>query len=241
MYFFILCLIIVLIFIISHLQPLTDIEIEILANKRRNKDIRIYFSFTNYEFVPNSNFKKKLIPNGTFYRIGETRREFPSIAASLLKYKKHEWIIISFGKDNKVELLWINKGFDRATVIPHLSPEAIIQIAEKECFNYILIFHNHPNSNPNYYSCIKPSEQDLHSAKHYANALNSHNINLLEFVCERGKHYEYFISPAANFMPLNDYVLLINNLNNKSKYGNLKLHIEKIMQKGIIFNQLTWE
>lgn len=221
-------LLISLIFIVTHLRPLTEDEVKLLANKRRNRQIRMYFSFDNREFNVNKEFKKRMNPNGAFYRINESLFGFPATAAALLKYKKHEWIIIAFEKDKKVDLIWLNKGFDRSWVFPYLSVEDIIKNAKQENRTSVLIFHNHPNINPNYYDYRRPSDQDIKSANEFAQVLNQNGINLLEFVCERGRHYEYFLSPADTFLPLTEFVETIDKLNGQSKFKNLALHFERI-------------
>lgn len=40
-------------------------------------------------------------PNGEIYLLDEKLEEFPSIAAGLLKYKKHEWRLTALEKDRK--------------------------------------------------------------------------------------------------------------------------------------------
>lgn len=156
-----------LVFIITHLDPLIEVEVKSLGNKRRNRQIRIYFSFDNRQVRANSEFKKNMQVDGSFYQIQESLFEFPSLAAALLKYKKHEWIIVAFEKDKKVDLIWTNKGFDRTSVSLHLPIEQMAEIATKRMQNSVFIFHNHPNVNPNYYDCRKPSEKDIISAKEF--------------------------------------------------------------------------
>ncbi|MFA5287659.1 MAG: hypothetical protein WC394_05280, partial [Candidatus Omnitrophota bacterium] len=76
-------------FIAIHLRPLSYAEVNILANKRRNRTIRSYFLFDKREFNPNKEFKQRMKANGSFYNINENLFGFPSTAAALLKYKKH--------------------------------------------------------------------------------------------------------------------------------------------------------
>jgi len=97
-----------LIFVFTHLRPLTEDEVKQLGTKRRGKQIRGYFSFAAVGFNVDKEFKKQMNPNGTFYRINEGLFEFPSIAAALLKYKKHEWIIIAFEKHKKIGLMEVS-------------------------------------------------------------------------------------------------------------------------------------
>ena len=92
-------LIIILFYVFTHLRPLTDDEIFKLAQKRRNKTIRNYFLFDNREYNVNKEFKN-MRADGRFYKIEERLFEF-LLAAGLLKYKKHEWIIIAFEKEKR--------------------------------------------------------------------------------------------------------------------------------------------
>ena len=218
------------IFIATHLRSLSDDEVIDLAGKRRKNQIRFYFSFHNYQLTPDKEFKKKMDSSGMFYRIDEPLERFPSIAAALLKYKKHEWIIIAFEKAKKVDLMWLNKGINQFGVSSYLNISNILNTAKSGNFNTILIFHNHPNWNPNYYKFNKPSGQDLNSANEFKNALNPAGLNLLEFVCERGRHYEYSLSPADTFYPITIYQTELEKENGKTKSKNLLLHIERVFQ-----------
>lgn len=217
-----------LVFVAIHLRPLTEDEVRLLANKRRNKQSRMYFSFDNREFTVNKGFKRKMNPDGTFYQLNEGLYEFPSLAAALLKYKKHEWGIIAFERERRVSLAWLNKGPSRETVSSHLSAEDIAVVANEKGATSVLCFHNHPNPAPSYLDCTKCSEQDLETAKVRSSALNERGINLVSFVCERGRHYEYSRSLANNFLPLAEFMKAINKVNGQSKLGNLSLHIERI-------------
>lgn len=218
----------VFIFVLIHLRPMADYEIEQLGTKRRQKQIRTYFSFNPREFNVDKEFKKRMNPNGKLYKINEDISAFPSIAAALLKYKKHEWIIIAFERQKNVDLIWLNKGFDRSGVSPYLSIENMVNIANRENHTSVFILHNHPNTNPNYYNCNRPSTKDIESAKEFACVLNRNGINLIEFVCERGMHYEYFLSVADSFLPISEFLIVINRVNGLSKFKNLSLHVERI-------------
>jgi len=221
-------LLIPIIFIVTHLRPLTEEEVMSLAVKRRRRSIRAYFLFDNQEYTVDKEFKKRMNPKGAFYKINEDLFEFPAIAAALLKYKKHEWIIIAFEKDKKVNLIWVNKGVDRSCVSSYLSVWEITEIAKRGNFTSVLKFHNHPNPDPNYYSCEAPSDKDIKSARELARVLNANGINLLEFICERGKHYKYLLSPSDAFLPLTEFLKAIEKANGRSRLGNLALHLERI-------------
>ncbi|MBU1627283.1 hypothetical protein KKB18_07940, partial [bacterium] len=186
------------------------------------------FYFNKFEFNVNQEFKKKMNPNGKLYSINQSLYEFPSIAAALLKYKKHEWIVVAFEKEKKVELIWLNKGFDRERVSSYLSINEISKIALSNNLSSVLMFHNHPNSNPNFYDCRKPSKLDLKSAHEFASVLNENGFNLIEFVCERGRHYQFFSAFSNSFLPLSGFVTVINESNGLSRLKNISLHIERI-------------
>ena len=218
----------VFIFVLTHLRPMTDYEIKQLGTRRRHKQIRTYFSFNSRGFNVDKGFKKRMNPNGEIYKINEAISVFPSIAAALLKYKKHEWIIIAFESQRNIDLIWLNKGFDRSGVSPYLSIESMINIANRENHTSVFILHNHPNTNPNYYDCRRPSTKDIESAKEFARVFNRNGINLIEFVCERGMHYEYFLSAADSFLPLSEFLMAINRVNGLSKFKNLFLHVNNL-------------
>jgi len=216
------------IFILIHLRPLTQDEIKKVVDKRRNNKIREYYSYDKNEYSINKDFKKRMKPDGKLYQHNEKLFDFPSTASALLKYKKHEWIIIAFEKNKHITSFWVNKGFDRSSVSAQLSAEEIAELAKNDNYTSILIFHNHPNSNPNHYDCSNPSDQDIKSANIYASVLNKSGLNLIEFICERGSHHEYYLSPSNTFYPVLSIISAIDKVNNISKIKNLILHIERI-------------
>ncbi len=218
----------IVLFVANHLRPLSVDEIETLSNKRRFKAIFKYFVFDPHEYSVDKAFKKRMNPNGNFYAINEDLHSFPSIAAGLLKYKKHEWIIISFEKDRKVPLIWLNKGFDRSGVSPYLSVNELDGIARRDGYTTVMIFHNHPNSNPNHFDCSKPSSQDLKSASEFSTALNGNGINLLEFICERGNHHRYASEYSDTFLPVSGYIEEVRRQNGNTRMMNFSLHLERI-------------
>jgi hypothetical protein len=219
---------VILFIVFTHLRPLKETEIAQLARKRRNIQIKYYFIFDERQWSANPIFKKNMNPNGKFYFIQESLFSFPSIAAALLKSKKHEWIIFAFEKNKIVEKVWVNKGVSNELAFSYLSAEDIAYYSNLDGYNSVLQFHNHPNSNPNYYTCKNPSEIDINSAYSYSAVLNQKGINLIEFVCERGFHYEYFRSISDKYLPLYEFIGNIRKINNTSKLNNLKLHFERI-------------
>ena len=217
----------ILLIILTHLRPLTFEEVRILGTKRRGKKLKEYFYFKNNECSVDMNFKKRMKPTGKFYQTDEPLFKFPSIAAGLLKYKKHEWTIVAFEKDTRIFLIWLNKGPDRSTVSTFISPDRIAEIANEKDATSVLTFHNHPNPDPNYISCTKPSQQDIQTAAFRESVYNKNNLNFLSFVCERGRHFRYYFSPSDAFLPLPTFIEALNAVNGSSRLKNLNLHFER--------------
>jgi hypothetical protein len=206
-------------------KPLKDEQILRLAHKRRQKKISQYFASSSWIIVPPLHFKKSLKPDGKLYELNLNLPDVPSFVANLLKYKKHEWSVIAFIADRKMQYLWTNKGPDRSQV-NLVSINFIIETAKKSNCDVIMAFHNHPAHDPQYYSYRNPSNMDLQSAQKYAEILNSANISYLDHICERGTAYRYFLKPSENLYPLQE---ILNNLgieNLQGKMTHMKLHLE---------------
>jgi hypothetical protein len=225
---FAIIIVIVCIIIALHLRPLEEHEVKSLSTKRRNKSVESYFLSDDVEHSVNSEFKNKLNPNGVFYQVDLSLHTVAATVAALLKYKKHEWIIIAFEKHKKVHRLWVNKGHNNSSASIYLPLNQSLEVALQNGYSSILMFHNHPNSDPSKYDCTQASKTDLDTAAHWADRLNPGGINLIEYVCERGRHYRYFLSPSDSFLPLNCFIEEIDKTNGHSLLGNLRLHFERI-------------
>ena len=175
------------------------------ADYLRNVAIKHYFTYSGYRFKNAKQYLGQLNPNGEFYRINCSLKEFPSLIASFLKGKKHEWIILGFEKEKRIDLIWANKGFDRSSASLLLPVNIIADIAKTEHYTSVLDFHNHPNINPNYYDYRKPSEQDIKFTSDFGHLLNNQGINLISFICERGDYYPYRPYYADEFLPIDEF------------------------------------
>lgn len=227
--FLLIFIFLALAFVIYYMRPLTDEESNQLSTKRRYKQIRAYYSFHVGEVSVDLQFKKRMKPDGSIYPADESLYTFPATAAGLLKYKKHEWIIVAFEKEKKVDLLWLNKGLDGTGVNLYISIEKIAETAKEKEYTTVLLFHNHPNPDPKRYSCRMASSQDIKTAGEYAQVMNREGANLVEFVCERGRHYEYWLATADSFFPVGEFLAVVN----REKVGrhslkNFSLHMERI-------------
>lgn len=213
---------------IRYSKPLNYEEVLQLANSRRINNINKYYSFPKVEYKVNMDFKKRMSAKGKIYKFSEHLYDLPAIAAGLLKYKKHEWIIVAFEKNQKVDLMWVNKGQDNRFVGLALDFNQIINIAKENKYTSIITFHNHPNSNPNSYNCTKPSSVDLETANNWGEICKENDINLVEYICERGIAYRYYLKIINEFYNIDLIIKEIEQLNDKSSEKNFELHKERM-------------
>ena len=222
-----------LIFYHTHLSPLTEQEIQSLANKRKRDYVIKTYNFITCECNIDMDFKSSMNPKGQLYRTDKDMKTFPSIVSALLKGKKHEWIVKAIVKDEIVTCFYTNKGDGNLSVSCNLSIQEITSLCKRENGNTIMAFHNHPNSNPNQYTCLLASEQDMISAKYYSDYLSDNGINYVDFVCERGRFIKYYTRIAPTFYPINAKIENIKKENGLSNKQNYKLHREL----GLLFRE----
>jgi hypothetical protein len=220
---FLLCLA----FILTHLRPLAENEVSKLATKRRARQIGAHFTFRHSQVGVDPDLKKRMAPNGTSYHLNYPLEAFPSLAASLLKYKKHEWMILAFEKNKQIELVWENKGPD-STQVSLLTDSEFLFSALQRGFDSALIFHNHPSPDPRHFDSLVASEADKRFAAQYAELFNGAGLNFVMFVCERGRFLEFFRSCADEFLPLSDFMAAIDGENGLGELKNLRLHLERV-------------
>jgi hypothetical protein len=168
--------------------------------------------------------------NGSLYSINESLLAFPSIAAGLLKYKKHEWMIIAFERNQRIDKIWLNKGPDRSQVQSAIGLQSVKDIAKSGSYTSVLILHNHPNSDPSRYSMVRASSKDKESAADWARQLCSDGVNLVDFVCERGGHHEYWRAVSDSFFPVADFISVLQRANGVRRVQNFKLHWERLFE-----------
>lgn len=218
-------LIIEFIFFISHRNPLNDIDISNLSQKRTRKYIKKNYSFNNVPVTVNKQLKSSLKPNGKWYNTEEKLYYFPSYVAALLKGKKHEWVVLAIEKEGIVRGFYANKGFNNSSVSFNCDLEYIMEKCKENNCSTIMRFHNHPNENPNYQTCLLASEQDKRSAK-WCTEQVIHSYNWLDFVCERGNFIKFYEQYSQNFTPQEAKREYIKAENGLTKFKNYKLHRE---------------
>jgi len=227
-YLLIALFIFVVIFILFHLRSLTDDEIKELGVKRRNKEIEEYYTHDAVQYIGNRDSKKAMPPYGGFFPVDWGFNVAPPIIASLLKSKKHEWVVVAFEKERNVQYLWMNKGTDKTSVGIGVTIDRVLEMCQQSGYKSVLVLHNHINSRPTSYNTAIPSSVDLETANEWAAQLNNSGISLVEYICERGIPHRFFLKVAESFLPLTNYLSDINQENNKSWSGNVSLHLERI-------------
>lgn len=214
--------------VLVHTEPLSPQQVESLAAKWRAQESALYFAFQHRVISVDPEFKRRMAAAGHLYSIQESLALFPSLAAALLKYKKHGWVLVGFERARSVVLLWMNKGLDNQSVEFQVSIEQMAQIALANNCSSVLILHNHPNPNPSKYSASRPSEIDLSGSQERALYLGAVGLNLFEFVCERGWPHGFRTAIADSFRAVALYRPCIEYLNDQSRPSNLRLHWARI-------------
>lgn len=222
-----------LIFWLTHREALSNYEIELLARKRRILFLRQYFTFTSGETTVDRTFKSRMQPKGKLYKFNENLNNLPAVVAALLKGKKHEWVIIAFEKDQKIDYLWANKGMNSTSVSLSWDFNSISEFAIEHGIKTVMRFHNHPNPNPQHWDCTKPSQADINSALCFSKVLDESGLNFIDIICERGRHYQYFYKYTDLFYPEENFQNVIKAENGIDKNRNYKLHKELRKLKNI--------
>lgn len=165
--------------------------------------------------------------DGRLHRVEYPLWNAPAIIASHLKYKKHEWIVFAFEKDRVITALWTNKGPDGTTVSPFISHDRACDFARQNQCSSLLRLHNHPNPDPQRFRMLAASEQDTLSSNHLAGVCKEHKLNFADVVCERGFFHVFRFDAHESFMPLAGFENQVHIENGQSRYGNLRLHVER--------------
>ncbi|MCH2186356.1 KTSC domain-containing protein [Myxococcota bacterium] len=189
-------------------RPLSDAEVDQFAVHRRLDSLWEKFGWPEGTTGPHSlnrdlrSEKKSMPAKGGYRRCSETAASFPGFASSLLKSKKHEWILFGWGRDGSIDLYWSNKGPDRTRVAPGLSGAEIAEVAKKKDANVVIDVHNHPNPMPSRYAMSTASEQDLRHARVVGESLAGKGCSYVAYVAERGKCFPYALFVPDEWLPI---------------------------------------
>ena len=207
-------------------HPLNDDEVRRLAWKRRRNGALSIFAFSVAPQRVHPAEKKAMRSRGEFVDCDLHWREMPSRVAALLKFKKHEWVVIAFVRSLRVRLLWWNKGPDGTQVWSLLPDDEVKRVLRRHDCDAVAVLHNHPKPDPSRYRMNLPSRRDLHWAAHWRQMLAKEDVSLLKFVCERGVPYLYFASFADSVLSVAPIVREIVAENDLSAFRNYGLRVE---------------
>lgn len=212
--------------ILRNRHSLTPEEVRRLAAKRRRTRQISEFSFCVQPRTATPAEKKAMESTGEFVTCNLDFFEMPSRVAGLLKYKKHEWIVIAFIAQNRVLRFWWNKGPDGTRVWSFLPPEAVCGLVRSLKLDAIAILHNHPNPNPSRFRVNVPSNADLTSAAYFHRILVPIGGTLIEFICERGVPHLYYAAFAEKIVPAEPVVAEVARTNGRGVLSNYWLRKE---------------
>jgi hypothetical protein len=198
-----------------------------LARKRQRNAALDAYRFCPRQRPADPAEKKAMKGQGQFQACDLDYFDAPARIAGLLKYKKHEWIVIAFVGSKRVYRLWWNKGADGTWVHSFLDIDSLESEIRSSKPDVIAILHNHPNSDPNRYCANLPIDADLQSARYYDNEIRRRlGVSFLEFICERGTPHLYYASFADNIVSLGPIVNEISKTNGTGLLQNYFLHKE---------------
>jgi len=212
-------------FLLNH-HPLNPEEVEELAKKRCRLRALTKFSYSSAEQPATPEEKRAMKSSGEFVNSDIEFRGAPARVAGLLKYKKHEWVVVAFVRAMRVSSMWWNKGPNREAVSLELPIDRLPRLASSLRADTIVILHNHPNPRPSMYQMTKPSRQDLRFAGNLEAVAATHGLNHLEFICERGTPHLYFASFSDRDEPLAPTKRAVERKNGKSRVTNFRLRRE---------------
>ena len=207
-------------------HPLNPEEILELARLKQWRHLLAVHAFSSIPVPADASKKKAMKASGQFVRCDLKFSQLPATIASLLKYKKHEWVVLVFVKDLHAECLWWNKGQDGNSVSPHLRGGYLDNALRLHKPDMVVRLHNHPNPDPSRYRVNQPSSQDLRSAEYFSKLLSQEGIGLMDFVCERGVPYLYFAFLSARSAPVEGFIKDISEINDSGLFANVGLRRE---------------
>lgn len=211
-------------------HPLNPEEVLELARIKQWRHLLAVHAFSSIPVIADASKKKAMKASGQFVRCDLRFTQLPSTIAGLLKYKKHEWVVLAFVKDLHAEYLWWNKGQDGKSVSPHLRGGYLDNALRLHQPDTVVRLHNHPNPDPSKYRVNQPSSQDIKSAEYLSKLLSEQGISFMDFVCERGVPYLYYAFLSSGSAPIERFIKDIASINDSGFFANVGLRRELSMR-----------
>jgi len=207
-------------------HPLNPEEVIELARIKQWRHLLLVHAFNSIPVTTDASKKKAMKASGQFVRCDLRFSHLPSSIAGLLKYKKHEWVVLVFVKHLHAEYLWWNKGRDGNSAFPYLRGGYLDNALRLHKPDMLVRLHNHPNPDATKYRLNQPSSQDLKSAEYYSNLLSKQGIGFMDFVCERGVPYLYYAFLDSRLAPIEGFIKDIATINDSGFFANVGLRRE---------------
>jgi len=206
-------------------QPLSEDQLWRGAEKQRRRAVEELLRPAPLEVAADPVYKGSMKAEGRWDRLPLALPHVPSFVGDLLKYKKHEWIVVGLVEAEGWVSLWMNKGEDRMSVASHLGREGVAERARRTGAYLVALFHNHPNPDPARLVLTAPSQQDERLAHEWAAFLNALGISVAAYVCERGRAHRYAAYAADNLFPVARFYTALREANDRSWWHNVRLRL----------------
>jgi hypothetical protein len=204
-----------ILYIIISFIPINDNQILSLILKIRKKRINYYFP--TQPIVNHSQHRFKYLKDfmevdGGFIKVDIDRANITTAASYMLKYKRHEWLIIAFEKNNKIDLIWANKGESHFVPIL-LNVLDQIDISNRYKYQSVYLFHNHPrfklfnekrlNSLKKVFDLFRvhPSQRDIDTMQTFSEIYKRYDINMISYICGNTQVNPLFFSISKKLLP----------------------------------------
>lgn len=209
----------------THKYPLSNEEIEELAQYRRKKAINSHYNFLTKSKKTSRKFRKSMNPDGKYYHIEVPLEELPSLAASLLQNKKYEWRILAFERDGMVDCIYSNKGEAHSVTIKE-DITNILKLCDECEYTTVFDVHNHPSG------VLRASSADISACDNLSRIFEKMNINFIGIIVSNNYWTCYYKNICDSFLPELNFINQVYNENGSNKEKNLALHKElKILRK----------
>ncbi len=180
-------------------QPLSYEQVKRLAQKYAEEYINQRYVFEKEKQSIETDFRANLDPDGQWYKVHISMREFPAYVSALLKDKRHEWVVLGLERNGTIYEIWVNKGENNKSVSFKCEIDGAIWKCKAMKGTSIFRLHNHPNADPKHFTTLVASDQDLISAKSCSEIVCKEGLHWFDFVCAQGDFLEFYRAMAIGF------------------------------------------
>jgi len=206
-------------------KPLNKEEIALLSKARKKQAEKSRLNFSTEHFEINPDYRQFLSSGGRWDEISVPYNKALAMAAELIRYKRHEWLILILASNTKCRFIWANKGNNNMSCYLSGTFDDIIEKAIQNGCGTIIDFHNHPCT-VDFQGALSPSDTDMNTAAKWAEKARAAGLNYICAVGVRGQFSVYYSSFDESIYPKSCTVEYIESQNGLSKSGNRALRRE---------------